>query len=209
RCLKCQKVGVAHIAANCQAIHDTCGTCGVSTHATRECTVTDPARYQCSNCRLPGHAAWSRTCPYYLRKKRELMDRCSESRYTYFPTNADPRTWETVEPERAQHDYEDHRPPPLPPTHFQRPRHAPPPNFDFEFHDDDKRRRDPPPTFGPGPRLTQTSIQDYSASRPSQARRAAQFREAEQQRSGHQPRAGPSNSGPEQQRRTHTQHPSQ
>jgi hypothetical protein len=40
RCLKCQQVGANHIAADCKALHETCGRC-TGNHRTAECTVKD------------------------------------------------------------------------------------------------------------------------------------------------------------------------
>jgi hypothetical protein len=44
RCLKCQEMGVTHVAANCKSLHDVCAQCR-GLHWTANCTVEDPSRF--------------------------------------------------------------------------------------------------------------------------------------------------------------------
>ncbi|KAI0337730.1 hypothetical protein BDW22DRAFT_1311212, partial [Trametopsis cervina] len=96
RCLKCQQIGVRHLAAQCTAPHSTCGTCGKTDHMTNQCNETDKRRFRCVNCNETGHGAWDRMCPHFIRKKQETMERVKESQYRYFPTAGDPSTWEII-----------------------------------------------------------------------------------------------------------------
>jgi hypothetical protein len=92
RCLKCQQIGVAHRAAECKAIHDTCGRCA-GAHKTDACQVEDQANFRCVNCKVTGHASVDRGCTFFLTKMREKHDRFPDYRYRFFPTQ-DPQTWE-------------------------------------------------------------------------------------------------------------------
>lgn len=92
RCLKCQQVGVAHRAADCKSIHDSCGRCGAM-HRTAECKVQDRAEFRCVNCKVSGHAAIDRHCPVFLQKMKEAHVRYPDYAYRFFPTH-DPETWE-------------------------------------------------------------------------------------------------------------------
>jgi hypothetical protein len=95
RCNKCQRYG-RHFAAQCQAIHDTCGTCASIEHATKDCTVRDDQKsHKCVNCRTTGHAAWSRDCPTFKKKNRELMETSYEGGFKYYVTD-EPETWERL-----------------------------------------------------------------------------------------------------------------
>jgi hypothetical protein len=95
RCNKCQRYG-RHYAAQCQAIHDTCGTCGSIEHTTRGCEVGDNRqKHKCVNCNVTGHAAWSRDCPTLKKKNRELVEQSYEGGFKYFVTE-DPNTWERI-----------------------------------------------------------------------------------------------------------------
>ncbi|KAH9950180.1 hypothetical protein B0H21DRAFT_656965, partial [Amylocystis lapponica] len=93
RCLKCQKLGVAHLASECKQIHDTCGTCGSVSHTTSTCDVTDRAKHWCANCRTGGHAAWDRACPAFLAARDRLLDRQPDAQYRFFPIPSDPSSW--------------------------------------------------------------------------------------------------------------------
>ena len=53
RCAKCQHYG--HIARNCKATQDTCGTCG-NQHCTADCTAYRTV--YCVNCQSNNHASW-------------------------------------------------------------------------------------------------------------------------------------------------------
>jgi hypothetical protein len=56
RCWKCQQIGVAHWAADCKSIHDTCARC-TGMHITKECQVVEKSNYHCANCKTKGHGA--------------------------------------------------------------------------------------------------------------------------------------------------------
>jgi hypothetical protein len=81
RCLKCH--GWSHLARDCLAAHDTCGTCS-QRHRTSNCTNTQ--RPHCVPCGIAGHASWDRNCPIFQRKCSELNDRVDENNMPYFPT---------------------------------------------------------------------------------------------------------------------------
>jgi hypothetical protein len=95
RCWKCQQLGVAHQAATCKSIHDTCARCA-GMHITKDCQVEDKAEYRCANCKATGHGAADRHCPVFLAKLRELRARNADQQYRFFPTK-DPETWERDE----------------------------------------------------------------------------------------------------------------
>ncbi|KAF4622916.1 hypothetical protein D9613_001545 [Agrocybe pediades] len=88
RCLKCHRYG--HIARNCIADEDTCGTCGETGHRTNACTIKDQ-RY-CVSCQSDGHSSWDRGCPVFLRKCEEYDRRHPENTLPYFPST-EPWTW--------------------------------------------------------------------------------------------------------------------
>jgi hypothetical protein len=95
RCNKCQRYG-RHFAAQCQAIHGTCGTCGSIEHTTKDCKVGDNwQKHRCVNCSTNGHAAWSRDCPTLKRKNHELTEQSYEAGFKYFVTD-EPDTWEQL-----------------------------------------------------------------------------------------------------------------
>ncbi|EIN09531.1 hypothetical protein PUNSTDRAFT_33677, partial [Punctularia strigosozonata HHB-11173 SS5] len=93
RCNKCQLIG-RHFAAQCQSVHDTCGTCGSIEHATKACDLAnDREKHYCVNCRTKGHASWSHDCPTFKAKNREYQARNTENDYRFFVTDT-PDTWE-------------------------------------------------------------------------------------------------------------------
>lgn len=81
RCAKCQKFN--HIAKNCTSPQNTCGTCG-NQHRTSDCNSYRTTR--CTNCRSQQHASWSRSCPEFMKRCKELDDKYPENRMPYFPT---------------------------------------------------------------------------------------------------------------------------
>jgi hypothetical protein len=86
RCVKCQMVGVDHIAATCKSIHDTCARCG-EMHRTAECVVPDGAR-ACANCRGAGvqhhgHGAADRNCPVFANKLQHALERNPDARFKF------------------------------------------------------------------------------------------------------------------------------
>ncbi|KAJ7369232.1 hypothetical protein DFH08DRAFT_797012 [Mycena albidolilacea] len=80
QCLRCQRIGVIHVAAMC-------------THGN--------GRQQgqgCSNCKAEkrqhwGHGAVDCHCPVFVGKLQFTLERNPEAKYKYFPTD-DPSTWE-------------------------------------------------------------------------------------------------------------------
>lgn len=83
RCAKCQRFG--HIARNCTALLDTCGTCS-GEHRTTQCTAYRTTR--CANCKGSNHTSWDRKCPEFVRRCDLLNERYPENRMPYFPTEA-------------------------------------------------------------------------------------------------------------------------
>src|SRR6266481_4898681 len=79
-CLKCH--GWGHMARECSAAVDTCGTCAQG-HRTDTCTNT--ARPHCVSCGTGGHASWDRACPIFQHKCREMNDRLEDNSMPYFP----------------------------------------------------------------------------------------------------------------------------
>ncbi|KAI0045995.1 hypothetical protein FA95DRAFT_1473405, partial [Auriscalpium vulgare] len=86
RCLKCQRFG-RHIAAQCKAEHDTCGTCG-GNHLTKDCdTPSEQTQdHWCVSCDTHGHASWSRACPSFERERANMALRDPTATYRFFPT---------------------------------------------------------------------------------------------------------------------------
>ncbi|KAG2747165.1 hypothetical protein P692DRAFT_201791369 [Suillus brevipes Sb2] len=83
RCAKCQSYG--HIARNCSAPADLCGTCA-GQHSTLHCNAYRTTR--CVNSRTDNHTSWSRKCPEFIRRCELLNEKFPENRMPYFPTEA-------------------------------------------------------------------------------------------------------------------------
>lgn len=96
RCFKCQELNPGHLAAECKAKQTTCGTCGAKTHRTQECTISDPTKFYCTNCRRSGHGTWGRACPAMLQTRARMIDRQPEYRYVLYPIMTDRSTWEQI-----------------------------------------------------------------------------------------------------------------
>ena len=97
QCLKCHLWG--HVAADCLAVHDTCGTCAHH-HCTANCTNLDSPR--CISCGVTGHASWARDCPVFQWKCQELGDRMKDNSLPYFLTLEAWTSWTQVkEPPRV------------------------------------------------------------------------------------------------------------
>ena len=64
-CMKCHNWN--HIAWECTAQHDTCGG---NDHWTKDC-INQEKKY-CVSCRVDDHASWSRSCPVFLKKCKEM-----------------------------------------------------------------------------------------------------------------------------------------
>ncbi|KAG1728963.1 uncharacterized protein EDB91DRAFT_1006498, partial [Suillus paluster] len=63
QCIHCQLWG--HIARDCQAPHNVCGTCGKS-HHTNDCNAY--RTFYCVSCDSQEHASWDRKCPEFESK---------------------------------------------------------------------------------------------------------------------------------------------
>lgn len=121
RCAKCQRF--SHIARNCNANKDTCGTCA-DTHRTDDCNAYKTVR--CVSCRSNDHASWSRDCPEFGKRSDDLSLKYPENSLPYFPTS---ETWtHTLLPPKAA-PYE--RPTPTPTMTLQTEPNStlPPPHF--------------------------------------------------------------------------------
>jgi hypothetical protein len=94
RCLKCHSFENTHMAAECPQEQETCGTCGEH-HRTAACQVTDQNEFFCRNCKVKGHAAWSRQCPTFTKKWDGHKNRNEDAKYRFFLTE-DPLTWEPL-----------------------------------------------------------------------------------------------------------------
>ena len=103
RCMKCHHWN--HIARECIAHEDTCGTCGEKGHWTKDCS--NKGKMHCVSCNDDGHASWSRSCPTFLKKSEELDNRTPENNLPFFPSS-EPWTWASTPPPV-------YFPPPLPP----------------------------------------------------------------------------------------------
>ena len=82
RCLKCH--GWGHMACDCLAQHDTCGTC-VQRH--RMDTCMNIAHPHCISCGTAGHASWDRSCLVFVRKCSDMNNRLDKNNMPYFPTS--------------------------------------------------------------------------------------------------------------------------
>ncbi|KAG1807254.1 uncharacterized protein BJ212DRAFT_1226753, partial [Suillus subaureus] len=80
-CTKCQSFN--HIAKNCKAEHDICGTCS-DQHHTSACNSF--CMTQCVNCRSQQHMSWSHSCLEFSRCCREINEKYLENCMPYFPT---------------------------------------------------------------------------------------------------------------------------
>jgi len=107
RCMKCHKWN--HVAWECIAKEDTCGTCGENGHWTKDCT--NKANKRCVSCNTDDHASWSRMCPTFLKKCDELDKRTPENSLPFFPS-LEAWTWASTPPP-AQHLAPSTAPPPI------------------------------------------------------------------------------------------------
>lgn len=97
RCLRCHRYG--HFAADCQSIHDTCGTCGHN-HKTIDCD-RENSRW-CVTCDSTEHSSWDRFCPAFTRRCEEMDERYVENSMPYFPTN-EPWTLVSAPPKQPKY----------------------------------------------------------------------------------------------------------
>lgn len=93
RCAKCHRFEPVHLARDCTQTEEHCGTCGEDSHPTRDCQVTDEAKFRCVNCKRSGHTTWSRQCPTFLAQVQKMQRRQPDHGFRFFPTE-DPQTWE-------------------------------------------------------------------------------------------------------------------
>ena len=91
RCLKCQRLDVKHLAAECDG-KETCGTCGEE-HRTQSYTEGNTGKVYCVNCKSNDHASWNRYCPKFTQLADKLEKQDTDSTYKYFP-NDEAWTWE-------------------------------------------------------------------------------------------------------------------
>jgi hypothetical protein len=82
RCVRCQ--GWGHIARDCHANHDTCGTCG-NHHRTANCTNQNASH--CANCNSNDHPSYSRNCPDFTRRCELIDAKNPENLMPYYPTD--------------------------------------------------------------------------------------------------------------------------
>ncbi|KAF8153542.1 hypothetical protein K438DRAFT_1622942 [Mycena galopus ATCC 62051] len=92
-CVKCQKFD-GHLANACTSLVDVYGRCA-GDHRTGDCSVTESGTMRCANCKMDGHGAAERACPYFQEAQRKRRERDPTSGYRYIPTN-DPKTWLTT-----------------------------------------------------------------------------------------------------------------
>ncbi|KAF8952063.1 hypothetical protein BDZ97DRAFT_1587493, partial [Flammula alnicola] len=91
RCMKCH--GWNHVTWECVANTDTCGTCAGKGHWTKDCPdKKNKNKWRCVSCNTGGHASWSRECPVFLWKCKELDKRTPENHLPFFPAT-EPWTW--------------------------------------------------------------------------------------------------------------------
>ncbi|KAJ7325891.1 hypothetical protein DFH08DRAFT_711155, partial [Mycena albidolilacea] len=68
-CVKCQKFD-RHLAFVSKSAADGCSHC-VEAYRTLDCPVTDSGPMRCSNCKVDGHSAASRTCPFFQSEQQK------------------------------------------------------------------------------------------------------------------------------------------
>lgn len=95
RCVRCQLWG--HIAKDCKAPKDVCGTCGKN-HRTNECNAY--RTFHCVSCNSHEHASWDRKCPEFESKCAGIDAKHPENSMPYFPTD-DPWTQVMLPPQPA------------------------------------------------------------------------------------------------------------
>ena len=96
QCLKCQKLGTSHMAAQCNQIFDTCGACARNDHWTKECTVNDLSLYKCVNCNRSSHVSWDQKCPAFMEYNDRLQQKSADTNMHYYVSSRDPQSWETT-----------------------------------------------------------------------------------------------------------------
>ena len=88
RCLKCQKY--RHYTVACKEKEDTCARC-VEHHRALTCTITDTARFKCSNCigeTAKEHGAADRECAKFEAERKKNQSHVPENKYKYYPTSS-------------------------------------------------------------------------------------------------------------------------
>ena len=134
QCLKCQRFGTSHLAAQCTQPTDTCRTCGSKSHHSQACQIVDPAQFHCPSCDKHGQTSWDCNCPTFKEHNDKLQQRNQESNMHFYPSSKDPQSWEAIT--TTKEDNWPFKPLP-PPTRFcpaahPTPLHAPPPHLNVE-----------------------------------------------------------------------------
>jgi hypothetical protein len=106
RCMKCHNWN--HVAWECTAQNDTCGTCGGNDHWTKDCTNQE--KKHCVSCKTDDHASWSRMCPVFLKKCEDMDRRTPENNLPFFPAT-EAWTWSPTPPPTGYHSRVDLPPP--------------------------------------------------------------------------------------------------
>jgi len=93
RCMKCHQWN--HVAWECIAPVDICGTCRGNDHWTKDCTNREMRH--CVSCNTDDHVSWSRSCPTFLKKCDEMDRRTPENSLPFYLAS-DPWTWSPMAP---------------------------------------------------------------------------------------------------------------
>ncbi|KAG2037955.1 hypothetical protein BDR03DRAFT_813926, partial [Suillus americanus] len=78
-CVQCQRWG--HIAKECKAPQDICGTCRKN-HCTNECNAY--RTFHCISCNSNDHASWNRNCPEFENRCAGIDAKHPENSMPYF-----------------------------------------------------------------------------------------------------------------------------
>lgn len=81
-CRRCQRFN--HLARDCGADREVCGTCSSDKHSTRDCTHRN--RPRCVSCNEDGHPSYSRECPIFIRRCEDHDTRNPDNSLPFFPT---------------------------------------------------------------------------------------------------------------------------
>ena len=112
-CLKCQKLGTSHLAAQCLQKEDMCSTCGSKDHPTSACMADNLEQRKCISCNKHGHASWDRNCLAFKIQNERLQQKNPETNMQFFPSSRDPQSWESILT-TPKNDQTHVPPPPLP-----------------------------------------------------------------------------------------------
>lgn len=95
RCMNCQAMPRHHNAADCPNPSH-CERCD-GPHRIENCKVWKRDEYKCTNCKVMGHGAADRECPYFIAATEKIQAKIPGSEYRYYPTE-DSNTWVRTEP---------------------------------------------------------------------------------------------------------------